>query len=65
MSCSVGKRFGFSEEGAAGLLAAAANILALFRVVRFMLPRDKVLTIAFAVCAAFTFGDHLAFSANF
>ncbi len=62
---AVGKRFGFSEEGAAGLLAAAANILALFRVVRFMPPRDKVLTIAFAVCAAFTFGDHLAFSANF
>ncbi|MFB0836098.1 ethanolamine utilization protein EutH [Arthrobacter halodurans] len=61
----VGKHLGFSEEGAAGILAAAANILALFRVVRFMPPRDKVLAIAFAVCAAFTFGDHLAFSANF
>ncbi|MFI8413592.1 ethanolamine utilization protein EutH [Paeniglutamicibacter gangotriensis] len=62
---SIGKRLGFSEEGAAGILAAAANILALFRVVKFMPPRDKVLAIAFAVCAAFTFGDHLAFSANF
>jgi ethanolamine transporter len=28
-------------------------------------PRDKVLKIAFAVCAAFLFGDHLAFTANF
>lgn len=62
---SIGKRLGFSEEGAAGILAAAANILALFRVIKFMPPRDKVLAIAFAVCAAFTFGDHLAFSANF
>ncbi|WP_336715511.1 ethanolamine utilization protein EutH [Arthrobacter sp. USHLN218] len=61
----VGRRLGFSEEGAAGILAAAANILALFRVIRLMPPRDKVLAIAFAVCAAFTFGDHLAFSANF
>ena len=28
-------------------------------------PQDKVLNIAFAVCAAFLFGDHLAFTANF
>lgn len=62
---SIGRRMGFSEDGVAGLLAGAANVLALFRVVRLMPPRDKVLTIAFAVCAAFTFGDHLAFNANF
>ncbi|GAA1359537.1 ethanolamine utilization protein EutH [Arthrobacter rhombi] len=62
---AVGARTGFSEVGAAGILAAAANILALFRIIRLMPPRDKVVTIAFAVCAAFTFGDHLAFNANF
>ncbi|MBB4930515.1 ethanolamine transporter [Lipingzhangella halophila] len=61
----VGGRLGFSHQGAAGLLAGAANVLALFRVVQAMPPRDKVLTIAFAVCAAFTIGDHLAFTANF
>ncbi|MFF0990795.1 ethanolamine utilization protein EutH [Kocuria nitroreducens] len=61
----VGKRLGFSEDGAAGILAGSANILALYRVVKYMPPRDKVLSIAFAVCAAFTFGDHLAFTANF
>ncbi|QVQ50838.1 ethanolamine utilization protein EutH [Spiractinospora alimapuensis] len=61
----VGGRLGFSEQGAAGLLAGAANILALFRVVHLMPARDKVLTIAFGVCAAFAFGDHLAFAANF
>lgn len=61
----IGARIGVSPEGAAGLLAASANILAMYRLVGRMQPRDKVLAIAFAVCAAFTFGDHLAFSANF
>ncbi|MET3663298.1 ethanolamine utilization protein EutH [Aquamicrobium ahrensii] len=62
---AIGTRIGVSPEGAAGLLAASANILAMYRLVGKMQPRDKVLAIAFAVCAAFTFGDHLAFSANF
>ncbi|MGO2860897.1 MAG: ethanolamine utilization protein EutH [Brevibacterium sp.] len=62
---AVGSRLGFSEEGAAGILAGAANVLALFRIIPLMPARDKVVAIAFAVCAAFTFGDHLAFSANF
>ena len=61
----LGARIGVSPEGAAGLLAASANILAMYRLVGRMQPKDKVLAIAFAVCAAFTFGDHLAFSANF
>ena len=62
---TLGERVGLSAEGAAGLLAAVANILAMYRLVGKMTPKDKVLVIAFAVCAAFTFGDHLAFSANF
>lgn len=61
----LGKRLGLAPAGAAGLLAAMANILAMFRLVREMPPRDKVLNIAFATCAAFMFGDHLAFTANF
>lgn len=61
----LGERLGMQPEGAAGLLATIANILAMFRLVREMTPRDKVLNIAFAVCAAFLFGDHLAFTANF
>jgi ethanolamine transporter len=62
---TVGKKMGLESAGAAGLLAAVANILAMFRLVRNMRPKDKVLNIAFAVCAAFLFGDHLAFTANF
>lgn len=61
----LGNRIGISNEGMSGFLAAAANILALFRIVRNMPPREKVLTIAFAVCSAFLVGDHLAFTANF
>ncbi|WP_378944734.1 ethanolamine utilization protein EutH [Mesorhizobium sp. ANAO-SY3R2] len=61
----LGARIGLQPQGAAGLLAAMANILAMFRLVGSMRPKDKVLTIAFAVCAAFMFGDHLAFTANF
>lgn len=61
----LGAKIGVAPEGAAGLLAATANILAMYRLVGRMRPRDKVLAIAFAVCAAFAFGDHLAFAANF
>lgn len=60
-----GTRVGISSEGMAGLLAAAANILAMYRLIPTMPPKDRVLAIAFSVCAAFTFGDHLAFMANF
>ncbi|GAA0558709.1 ethanolamine utilization protein EutH [Halomonas salifodinae] len=56
---------GLSPVGAAGILAASANVLAMFRLVAEMPAKDKVLVIAFAVSAAFTFGDHLAYSANF
>lgn len=62
---AIGSRIGVSPEGAAGLLAAIANIIAMYRLIGMMRPKDKVLAIAFAVCAAFTFGDHLAFAANF
>ena len=62
---AVGRKLGLEAAGAAGLLATVANILAMFRIVEQMRPKDKVLVIAFAVCAAFLFGDHLAFTANF
>lgn len=61
----VGGRVGVSSEGMAGFLAASANILAMYRLIPTMPPTDRVLAIAFSVCAAFTFGDHLAFMANF
>jgi ethanolamine transporter len=61
----LGSKAGLSAVGSAGMLATIANILAMFRLVRFMPPKDKVINIAFGVCAAFLLGDHLSFTANF
>ncbi|KMY53802.1 ethanolamine utilization protein EutH [Bacillus sp. FJAT-27231] len=60
-----GRKIGLSSTGSAGLLATIANILAMFQLVRYMRPKDKVINISFAVCAAFLLGDHLSFTANF
>ncbi|MCM3712489.1 ethanolamine utilization protein EutH [Alkalihalobacillus oceani] len=61
----VGKKVGLNAVGSAGILASSANVLAMFRLVKTMRPKDKVINIAFAVCAAFLLGDHLSFTANF
>ncbi|MED1915062.1 ethanolamine utilization protein EutH [Brevibacillus sp. DP1.3A] len=61
----LGNKLGMSPSGSAGLLATSANILAMFRLIRSMPPKDKVINISFGVCSAFLLGDHLSFSANF
>jgi len=62
---ALGRKIGLSKEGSAGLVATIANILAMFKLVKTMPPKDKVINISFAVCAAFLLGDHLSFTANF
>lgn len=62
---TIGEKFGLSSDATTGLLAAAANVLALFAMIKDMKAEDKVKTIAFSVCCAFLIGDHLAFTANF
>lgn len=42
-----------------------ADVLAMFRMVKDMPAKDKVINIAFSVCIATVFGDHLSFTANF
>jgi ethanolamine transporter len=61
----IGKKVGLSADATTGILAGAANVLALFSMIKDMKAEDKVKTIAFAVSGAFLFGDHLAFTANF
>ena len=61
----IGGAVGLSSDATAGLLAASANVLALFAMVKDLRAKDKVICIAFAVCCAFLFGDHLSFTANF
>lgn len=62
---SVGKVLGINDAAAAGLIASLANSIATFGLVKDMNPRGKVVNIAFAVSAAFVFGDHLGFAAGF
>ena len=61
----VGKKLGINDAAAAGLVASLANSIATFGLVKQMNPRGKVINIAFAVSAAFVFGDHLGFTAGF
>ena len=61
----LGKKLGVNDVAAAGLIATLANSIATFGMVKDMNPRGKVVNIAFAVSAAFVFGDHLGFTAGF
>ena len=61
----LGSKIGMTSAGAAGLLTVLANVIATYHLADSMRARDKVLCIAFAVSAQSTFGDHLAFTANF
>ena len=61
----IGGAGGLSSDATAGLLAGSANVLALFSMVKDLRAKDKVVCMAFAVCCAFLFGDHLSFTANF
>ena len=62
---NLGKKLGITDAAAAGLIASLANSIATFGLVKEMNPRGKVINIAFAVSAAFVFGDHLGFTAGF
>ena len=62
---AAGKLLGINDAAAAGLIASLANSIAAFGMVKDMNPRGKVVNIAFAVSAAFVFGDHLGFTAGF
>ena len=61
----LGKVLGINETAAAGLIASLANSIATFGMVKNMDQRGKVVNVAFAVSAAFVFGDHLGFTAGF
>lgn len=62
---ALGKRLHINDTAAAGLIASLANSIATFNMVKDMDERGKVVNIAFAVSAAFVFGDHLGFTAGF
>ncbi len=61
----MGRLLGINDTAAAGLIASLANSIATFGMVKDMDSRGKVVNVAFAVSAAFVFGDHLGFTAGF
>ena len=61
---ALGARLGMNETSVGGLLATSVNSIATFDSVKEMDARGKVVNMAFAVSAAFVFGDHLAYTAG-
>lgn len=60
-----GSLLGINDTAAGGLVATLANSIATFGLVKDMDDRGKVVNVAFAVSAAFVFGDHLGFTAGY
>ncbi|MEG0764551.1 MAG: ethanolamine utilization protein EutH [Pseudoflavonifractor sp.] len=60
----IGGMLGMDEKGSAGMVANLANNIAMFNILGEMNPKGKLLNVAFAVSAAFVFGDHLGFTAG-
>lgn len=61
----LGKLLGMNDVAAAGLVATLANSIPMFKMLKDMDDRGKILNVAFAVSASFVFGDHLGFTAGF
>ena len=61
----LGSKLGVNDVAAGGLIATLANSIATFERVKDMDQRGKVVNVAFAVSAAFVFGDHMGFTAGF
>lgn len=61
----LGNMLGINDTAAAGLIASLANSIATFDMMKHMDARGKVVNVAFAVSAAFVFGDHMGFTAGF
>lgn len=61
----LGSLLGMNDVAAAGLVATLANNIPMFQMLHDMDARGKIINVAFAVSAAFVFGDHLGFTAGF
>ena len=61
----LGKMVGMNDVAAAGIVASLANSIPMFQMVKDMDAKGKIINFAFAVSAAFVFGDHLGFTAGF
>ncbi len=60
----LGAILGMNDIAAAGMVATLANNIPMFGMMKDMDDRGKIINVAFAVSAAFVFGDHLGFVAG-
>ncbi len=59
---ALGSRIGINDSAVLGLISSLANSIPTFSLIEKMNERGRILNMAFAVSAAFVFGDHLAFT---
>jgi len=60
----VGAKLGMNEVSVAGLVTTMVSVIPTFTSMKDMDDRGAIVNTAFAVCAAFAVGDHLAFTAS-
>ncbi|MEE0981718.1 MAG: ethanolamine utilization protein EutH, partial [Acutalibacteraceae bacterium] len=62
---ALGKKLSLDENSVVGLIATLANSIATMESADRMNRKGRVMNLAFAVSAAFVFGDHLAFTLSY
>ncbi len=62
---ALGKKLGLDDTSVVGLIATLANSIATMESADKMNRKGRILNFAFAVSAAFVFGDHLAFTLSY
>lgn len=62
---ALGKKLELDETSVVGLIATLANSIATMESADKMNKKGRVMNLAFAVSAAFVFGDHLAFTLSY
>ena len=61
----LGKKMGLDDVSVVGLIATLANSIATLESADRMNRKGRIINLAFAVSAAFVFGDHLAFTLSY
>ena len=62
---ALGSHIGINDSAVLGLISSLANSIPTFSLIEKMNERGQIINMAFAVSAAFVFGDHLAFTLSF
>ena len=61
----LGAKCGFTTTGSIGIFATCAEQIAMFGIVKKMIPAEKVKVVALSVCGSWLLGAHISITANF